>query len=256
MKKDPLTYFVIGEAMATHSGIGPGLGEDLYHQQLFRRLKEGGIECRSKRRSDLYYKGIVVDIFEPDLLIENKLVIELKSVVAGFSGEHFTQILCYQKFFKIRTGLLLNFGRESLVKKRIVYESRTGNFDCPEIPEFVTSAELAENLSVLANNCVKETGLGYRETTWFSILVVELGLAGISCTQNPTAKVMHQTNHVFSCIVVEDQCAITVGALGEGVSPADRAHLQTYLKWLNLPWGIAFHFGKASCDLKFVRNPT
>ena len=56
-------------------------------------------------------------------------------------------------------------------------------------------------------------------------------------------------------IMVENTCAILVTALSEEITAADRAVLQTRLRWLNLDWGINIHFGKSTVDVRFVSRP-
>lgn len=117
MQGDPLSFKVIGLAMETHRALGPGLLEEFYHQDLVARLTKDGIGHLSKPRRDLIYRGTVADTFEADLVVEGKLIPELKVLLSGFDAEHFTQILAYSKFWKLRTGLLLDFGKASLIRK-------------------------------------------------------------------------------------------------------------------------------------------
>ena len=58
MTKDPLTHALIGHAMKTHRALGPGLGEEFYHQDFVSRLLQAGIEHLSKPRRDLIYRGM------------------------------------------------------------------------------------------------------------------------------------------------------------------------------------------------------
>ena len=55
--------------------------------------------------------------------------------------------------------------------------------------------------------------------------------------------------------MIENQCAVTITAFGQDVSTADRATLQTYLRWLHLPWGIALRLGREQTDLRIVSHP-
>src|SRR5438552_1691764 len=119
MLKDPFSHQVIGLAMETHRELGPGLIEEFYHQDFVARLKNAGIEHLSKLRRDLVYRGHVADTFEADLVCPGKLIPELKALRGGFDREHFTQLLAYSKFWHIRTGMLFDFGKGSLISKRV-----------------------------------------------------------------------------------------------------------------------------------------
>ena len=132
MTKDPFTHQIIGLAMETHRSLGPGFVEEFYHLDMAERLTKAGIEHLCKPRRDLVYRGHVADTFEADLVFPGRLVPELKALRHTFAPEHFTQLLTYAKFWRIRTGMLLDFGKPSVVFKRVIYSSRTGNF--PNVP--------------------------------------------------------------------------------------------------------------------------
>ena len=255
MTQDPLTHALIGHAMKTHSALGPGLGEEFYHQNFVSRLIQAGIEHLSKPRRDLVYKGHVADTFEADIVIESQLVTELKALRTGFAAEHFTQLLNYNKFWRIGTGLLLDFGKASLIKQRVIYTSRTATFPCMTWPGFVTNKSLAEQIFNLAASCLGDIGLGYRETTWIGLMSAALKAEGLSFVTNPCVDIPALGRASLRCLVIENQCVVTITALGQDVSAADRATLQTYLRWLHLPWGIAFHFGREQTDLRIVSRP-
>jgi GxxExxY protein len=256
MTKDPLTHEVIGHAMKVHSDLGPGLGEEFYHQELSSRLSRAGIEHLSKPRRELTYKCHVADTFEPDIVIENQLVTELKALRAGFVAEHFTQLLNYNKFWRIPTGLLLDFGKASLIKQRVIYTSRTTTFSRVEWPGFVTNKNLAETVHNLACECLGDIGLGYHETTWIGLMSSALKAKEMAFVINPIVAIKSLGRASLRCLVIENQCVVTITALGQDLSAADRATLQTCLRWLDLPWGIALHFGREKTDIRVVGHPT
>ncbi|MBL9183697.1 MAG: GxxExxY protein [Verrucomicrobiaceae bacterium] len=255
MIKDPFTHQIIGLAMETHRALGPGLVEEFYHQDLVARLVKSGIEHLSKPRRDLIYRGFVADTFEADLVFEQKLIPELKALRGEFAPEHFTQLLSYSKFWHIRTGMLLDFGKPSLVPKRVIYTSKTGKFPEVTMAESVTDAALAGELVRIANQCLADIGFGYRETTWTGLMSAALRAEQIPFVVSPTVVVPNVGTTSLRCLVINNQAAITFTALGHEVTAIDRACLQTYLRLLGLPWGISFHFGKAKADMKFVSAP-
>ena len=255
MSKDPFSHQIIGLAMETHRSLGPGLVEEFYHQDLVTRLTKAGIEHLSKPRRDLVYRGHVADTFEADIVFPGKLIPELKALRTEFDSEHFTQILSYNKFWRIRIGLLLDFGKPSLKPQRVIYTSKTGAFPEVVTPKFVTHPKLATDLIQLAGQCLADIGFGYRATTWTGLMSAALRPEQIPFTMNPTVQVPGFGTTSLRCLVIDGQAVITVTALGQEVTAIDRACLQTYLRLLGLPWGICFHFGKAKADLKFVSAP-
>src|SRR5262245_40693334 len=112
---DKLSYAVIGHAMAVHRELGPGLDEIFYHELLVGHLQTDSIAHQSKPRGELRHCGLLADEFVPDLIADLALILELKALRGDFAPDHLMQIMCYEKFWRIPFGLLLDFGKESLV---------------------------------------------------------------------------------------------------------------------------------------------
>lgn len=253
--KDPFTHAVIGKAMETHSALGPGLVEEFYHREFSARLVAAGLEHESRPRRPLEYRGFVADIFEPDMLFQGRLVPELKALRGGFDPEHFAQLISYLKFFGLQRGMLFDFGKESLLFKRVTFTAVDAAFPDAPLPPFVTDPDLAESMLHLIREIHGAHGVGYRETTCPGLFRAALQAERISFTANPAATISGWGLAQLRCFVVDDRCAVSVTALGDDVSAADRAALQTCLHWLNLPWGLAVHFGRRSVHLRFVIRP-
>lgn len=121
-ERDPLTYKVIGCAMEVYRTLGPGLLESAYEKALIHELKLNNIPVKSQVEVTMNYKG--VDIGEGmrlDLLVDDRLIIELKSV-EELKPVHNKQLLTYLKLMNKRVGLLINFNVCDLMEgiKRIV----------------------------------------------------------------------------------------------------------------------------------------
>jgi len=115
---DELTGKVIGCAIEVHRSLGPGLLESAYERCLSFELLANNIQHYVQKELPIKYKGIDLDCgYRIDLLIEDKLIVELKSVEA-ILPIHEAQLLTYMKLAKISTGLLINFN-VSLLKKGI-----------------------------------------------------------------------------------------------------------------------------------------
>ena len=252
---DPITHEFIGIAMKVHSGVGPGLDEEIYHQELVGALTKAGVPHLSKPRRDLVYRGIVADTFEPDFLVQDHFIPELKSLRGPFAPAHLVQAFCYCKFWRLRTSLLVDFGKQGLQWKRLLYRSQTARLPDSAPPDFVSNPELAASIIYAVSDCLTDIGLGYRETTWTGLVSAALQAAGFEIQTNPSATVLSYSAIQFGSLVVEGTCAILVTALNDRISASDRATLQTHLRWLNLDWGIIFHFGKTTADFQFVSCP-
>ena len=253
--QDPFTHAIIGKAMEVHRELGPGLDEVFYHRLLAEKLTTAGIEHALRPKRELVHRGIVADTFEPDLVFPGRLIAELKVLRGTFAPAHLTQLLCYQKLWGIPTGMLFDFEKESLVFKRLVFTPVDAPFPAVELPVFVSDKEIAAQLLRLLRAIHEAHGLGYRETTYQGMLTAALKAEGIPFTAQPLCQVGSLGTATLRCFVVAGKYVVTISALGERLGAADRAILQTYLRWLNLPWGLAAHFGRSRLDLQFVVRP-
>ena len=119
---DELTYKVIGCAMEVHNVLGPGLLESVYEQALIHELLINGIPARAQVDIDVNYKGIsITNGFRIDLLVDDSLIVELKSV-EDLKPLHHKQLLTYLRIMDKRVGLLINFNSINLKDgiKRVV----------------------------------------------------------------------------------------------------------------------------------------
>jgi GxxExxY protein len=96
-----------------HKEMGPGLLETVYEVLLFEAIKERGLRAQRQVVVPIRYNGVVIDnAFKADLVIENRLVIELKST-EQFAPVHGKQLLTYLRLMDLPLGLLMNFGMYS-----------------------------------------------------------------------------------------------------------------------------------------------
>ncbi|CAD0001024.1 GxxExxY protein [Flavobacterium chungangense] len=113
-KLDAITYKIIGLAIEVHKQLGPGLLESAYQECLFYEIANSGLIVEKQKVLPIVYKDIKLDHgYRIDLLIENTIVIELKTVEA-FTDVHFAQILTYLKLGNYPLGLLINFDSKIL----------------------------------------------------------------------------------------------------------------------------------------------
>ena len=109
-----ISHRIIGCAMKVHSGLGPGLLESAYKECLFYELKKAGMDVKKEVPMPLVYSEVKLDIgYRIDLLVENKVVVEIKAVEC-FTAVHLAQVLTYLKFSECKLGLLINFNVASL----------------------------------------------------------------------------------------------------------------------------------------------
>jgi len=118
MNEDEISKKIIGCAIEVHKSLGPGLLESAYQACLFEELKNKGLHVSKEVPRPIIYKDIKLDHgYRLDLLVENKVVIEIKTV-ESFTDVHLAQVLTYLRLGDFKLGLLINF-HTSLLKNGI-----------------------------------------------------------------------------------------------------------------------------------------
>ncbi len=114
MEINQITEQILKCAYQVHTALGPGLLESAYEECLFFELIQSGMIVAKQKPLPLIYKDVKLDAgYRIDLLVENKVVVEIKSVEA-ISDVHIAQVLTYLKLSGCKIGLLLNFNVVSL----------------------------------------------------------------------------------------------------------------------------------------------
>ncbi|MFI4862062.1 MAG: GxxExxY protein [Phycisphaerales bacterium JB063] len=118
MNENDVTGVVVDAAMKVHQALGPGLLESVYERILMYELRKRGLRVEAQIPVPIVFDGLAFDeAFRCDLLVEGKVVVELKSV-EEVKNVHKKQVLTYLRLMDLRVGLLLNFGCE-LMKQGI-----------------------------------------------------------------------------------------------------------------------------------------
>jgi GxxExxY protein len=115
-----LSRQVIGCAIEVSNTLGPGFFEKVYEKALCVELEKSGICFQCQRSVVVTYKGSLVGEYVTDIIVEEKLLLELKAV-STLCSEHEAQLMNYLKATGLSVGLLLNFGKPKLGIKRMVW---------------------------------------------------------------------------------------------------------------------------------------
>ena len=114
METNKITHEILDSAYKIHSALGPGLLESAYKACLIYELKKKGFKVEVEKAVPLIYEEVKLDCgYRIDILVENEVVIELKTVEA-FTDVHTAQVLTYLRLSGKHVGLLLNFYTKSL----------------------------------------------------------------------------------------------------------------------------------------------
>ncbi len=108
---------IIGRAMSVHKTLGPGFLETVYHKALVHEITQSNLKVETEKPIAIIYEGVCVGDFIADLVVNNELIVEIKAVQA-LAKAHEAQLVNYLTATGIETGLLLNFGSQSLEFKK------------------------------------------------------------------------------------------------------------------------------------------
>jgi len=114
-----LSYKIIELALEVHNELGCGFLEKVYENALMLLLDREKIPARQQAPADVYFQGKVIGQYFADILIDNKLILELKTTDV-ITNVHIAQVLNYQRATGIKLGLILNFGKPKFEYKRLV----------------------------------------------------------------------------------------------------------------------------------------
>ena len=119
MTENELSRIILDSCFKIHKTIGPGLFESVYEEVLFYELNKLNLKCKRQTGIPVSYESVKMEIgFRADIIVEDKVIIELKSVET-LQPVHKKQVLTYLKLTGLKLGLLINFN-EALLKNGIV----------------------------------------------------------------------------------------------------------------------------------------
>jgi len=122
MTEDDISNKVIGLAIKVHKALGPGLLESAYEKAFAYELRKNGFKIDCQKKIAIKYDELIIDEgFRADIIVNNRVILELKSV-KKLEDVHFKQLLTYLKLSDKKLGLLINFN-ETILKngiKRVV----------------------------------------------------------------------------------------------------------------------------------------
>ena len=115
-----ITEKIIGAAYTVSNTLGAGFLEKVYENSLVIELKKQELIVEQQKSLNVYYDGILVGEYFADLLVENQIIVELKTA-KDIDEIHQAQLMNYLKACNKRYGLIINFGKSKIEIKRIIY---------------------------------------------------------------------------------------------------------------------------------------
>jgi GxxExxY protein len=118
--KDILTEKIIGCAYQVHRTLGPGFNENVYHNALKIAFEGSGLIYATEKSFDISFQGKNVGRLRLDLVVDDKVVVEVKAVTGKLPAVFELQVLSYLKASGYKVGLLINFGNKSCQVRRLM----------------------------------------------------------------------------------------------------------------------------------------
>lgn len=257
-----LTYRIRGCIYDVHNALGAGYSEEIYHIALGRRLKENGIAFQSKAGRYLEHRGRKVHKFVADLLVEDKVILELKSIQTDFHPLHQLQAISYLKCWQKELGLLVNFRLPQAAIKRIPFTEKnptiTEEYDAIIGIMREEDKPYLKKLKAALLTILEIHGLGYGASIYKALLMEELRYQNIPFKPKTIIPVAYDgaiiQNFNLKHPIIANKVLCYISALQEGVTN-DISKVQTYLKDLDLNVALIAHFGKRKLEIIGVENP-
>jgi len=114
-----LSYEIMGAILEVHKTLGPGFLESIYEKALIEEFKKKALKVETQKLTDVIYKGKKIGVHRLDLVVESKVVVELKTV-ERFSTHHTAQLLSYLKASGYKLDILVNFSKTKVEYRRVV----------------------------------------------------------------------------------------------------------------------------------------
>ncbi len=117
-KYSDLTELIIGAFYIVYNKLGYGFLEKVYENALLIELYKIGLSAANQKPLKIYYDTQIVGEYFADIIVEDKVILELKAT-ESLCFEHECQLINYLKASKIEVGLLMNFGKEPEIKRKV-----------------------------------------------------------------------------------------------------------------------------------------
>jgi GxxExxY protein len=258
-----LSYAVNGDVFYVHNKVGPGVREESYQTAMELRLSAEGLLyiAKPRTRRELIHRGEVADVFEPDLVVADTLILELKSQRDGLTRANFMQTLNYVKFWQLSLGLLVNFAEAQAVIERVPYHPKqvTPDEDYEFIQPLLTPS-LRDQLGVVRESLLaihREFGIGYWDTTYRSLVDIELRYRGLECCRDlvitPKLDGKALPSSRITPLRAGSDILVEVEALQDHITARAIRTMQSHLKFTGARIGIVVNFGKDRFQIRGVR---
>jgi GxxExxY protein len=250
------TQILRGGLFEVQNEVGLGRSEEVYHQAFREWLISNDIPHASKPPHEIQWDGDIVHVLYPDFVAWDCITFELKSLPRHLRDEERVQIHNYLKRRGDKLGLLVNMGLNRVHVERIAHDAPAyqmaedwNAWDSPISGE-IRDTGLA--IRKMIQSIFQQHQTGYGSEIVEKLVLFGLDRIGLSVVRNPSGishyrgKPLGESN--LDCLVVNGQILITLTALFDD-NEFNVLRGQSFLKCLDLKWGLAINFGKKSLQI-------
>jgi len=258
------TYVIRRLLFQVRNELKLGWSEEIYHQALLHVLLQEQIPVISKPRHWLIHREQRVHLFEPDLIVWNKIILELKALpyTNQFTGEHYAQLTHYLKYFDKGLGLLVNFCAMPIAINRVLWDERPFSLEenYTALQRHATSATrlLLPQIRELILAVAQQFGFGYPETVYRRLLAIEFSHHNLTVKEDAVVPVIFHDGPTMKMntqhILVNNEVLLHIRSLLDKPSTYDYARTKNYLTHLSLPSGLVVNFGRNQLQIEAI-NP-
>ncbi len=241
--------------------VGLGRREEAYHRACKSWLEKHGVPFRSKPPCELKLGGELAHVLYPDFVCWDSICLELKALPRKLVPSEFVQLFDYLKCRGDQLGLLANLGLDRVHVERIVFERQ--NFELHEDwnswSDHIADDERKIGIRIrkALQAAYAEHTTGYGEEVAQKLIEFALRQQSLRIASAPTAKAWFDGNIVdespIDCLVVEEKLVLVLTALFDD-NQFNISRGLSFMKALNLQWGVAANFGKKCAQFNGLRG--
>ncbi len=259
LRHEAFTRELRGAIFKVRNELGGGWSEEIYHQALVALLNERQIPTKSKPRRSIVYRGAELHTFEPDIIVWDKIILELKVLPyqKDFANMHYAQIIHYLKFFENDLGLLVNFAAPRVKIKRVLWDALPIDFSesYDHIRPYLTARDkkCLRLIRQMILTLAEQIGLGYPEKIYREMLAIEAAHNHIDCVCNVDLQAKWNGKIIgrqgINQILLQNDYLVHIRSMLDSPTAYDFISTKTYLKNLGLRLGLVINFGKKQLQI-------
>jgi len=264
LRHEEMSGILRGLIYQVRNELKGGWSEEVYHQAFAYALEEQEIPFVSKPRRSFLHRCVEIHLFEPDFIIWDTIVVELKVLPyqKTFAGKHFAQIYHYLKFWQKDLGLLINFAPPKVKIERVLWDETELEVDedYDRIKSYLSEQDkvmlrqIRHHILTLAN----QYGLGYPETMYRKLLAAEMAHHHLPCISDVGIRTKwngrNLPRHATQHLCVANNYLVHIRSLLESPTTYDFISTKTYLAACGFKFGLVVNFGRNQLQIHGVKS--